>query len=98
MTNGAPDLFLLTCPGVQQFRSANRESEGDYTYINWSLILGTNRVPDDYPLAYDKRLSNHSGMGINVVLVHGFAFWDFRAHWLKRFAAEHPKYHLPLPE
>jgi hypothetical protein len=28
----------------------------------------------------------------------GAAFWDFRAKWLKEFAAEHPDYHLQLPE
>jgi hypothetical protein len=91
-------LFILTCPGTSTRTAANISPEPDYTYINWEEILGTTNVPSFYPLAYDKRLSNHLNLGVNVAPISGKVFWDFKAHWLKAFAAKYPEYHLPLPQ
>jgi hypothetical protein len=82
----------------------------DYYYVFWpSVTEGTAR----YPLMYDRRLSNHDGKGINILLVeqtmgpaapgvpgsfHGQFFWDEGAEWLRKFAREHPSLPIPLPE
>ena len=89
--------ILLSCPGVGVDRR-DPQDIGDYTYIDWQKLLGTNAVPGEYPLIYDGKLSNHLGLGINILPVSGKCFWDFRAHWLKRFAAKHPEYHLALAQ
>ena len=58
---------------------------------------------------YDRRLSNHGGKGINVLLVDvvnayegirgpTFWFWDEDAKWLREFARGHPDVKIPLPE
>jgi hypothetical protein len=73
----------------------------DYVYINWSQILDTTETDwrsGEYPLFYDRRMSNHKGRGINVVLTNGYVFWDSNAKWLKEFAAKHPTLEIPLPE
>jgi hypothetical protein len=76
----------------------------DYTYVYWPE--GTN-TPITYPLLYDRRLSNHAGRGINVLLVQGThhrkgapgtILWDPEADWLKGFAREHPEFNIKLPE
>jgi len=87
---------LLNCPGVHPNRDLSG-GKSDYTYVNWEKLMGTNPVPDQYPLIYDSHLANHLGFGINVVPVRGKCFWDFRSHWLKQFAAKHPEYHLSVP-
>ena len=88
---------LLSCPGVGVDRRELRDIT-DYTYINWQKLLGTNAVPGEYPLIYDGKLSNHLGLGINILPVSGKCFWDFRARWLKSFIDKHPEYHLSVPQ
>lgn len=78
-------------PGTDQFF-------GDYHYVNWSVYFGTNEAPSGFPLFYDKSLANHRGLGVNIITVEGRAFWDFRGHWIKKFAEEHPEYDIPLPK
>ena len=91
--------LLLTCPGKRP-RVATLPSvvdQSDYIYANWEPFLGTNDVPDNYPLIYDKHMANHSSMGINVLTRRGPS-WDFRARSLARFAKEYPKYGLVVPD
>jgi hypothetical protein len=90
-------LGRLSCPGAGRGASRNGTLQSDYIYMNWELHLGTNAVPINYPLFYDRRLANHFGLGVNVLTANGL-FWDFRALRLKKFVAEHPEYHIPLPE
>lgn len=85
----------LTCPGGQSTKDA--DFHPDYIYINWEPFFGSNRPPDDYPIAYDRKMSNHLGLGINIIKMAGFPTWDFRGRGLKHFAEEHPEYHLELP-
>jgi hypothetical protein len=93
-------LHVLVCPGsnTRDLTFANAIQQSDYVYLNWAALLGTNSIPGNYPLLYDKRMNNHCGIGINIQPVAGRRFWDFRARWLRRFAAEHPQYDIPLPK
>jgi hypothetical protein len=89
---------LISCPGNSKERdNSGGRFQPDYIYMNWIPFFGTN-VPKNYPLVYDRKLSNHLNLGVNVLQAGGYVFWDFRAKWLKKFAAEHPEYHLQLPE
>jgi hypothetical protein len=98
-TNSPAARVHLFCPGVGRESSRLKNvNECDYTYVNWEPFFGTNSVPNDYPLIYDRRLSNHRGLGINVVTCGGSCFWDYRARWLRAFAAKHPEYHVPVAE
>ncbi len=82
----------------------------DYFYIPWPSVTG---AYTNYPLMYGRRLANHGGKGINILLVeqavhpgipghpetfHGQIFWDEGAKWLQKFAKEHPDLKVPLPE
>ena len=72
---------------------------GDYVFLDWSKQSnGFEKLPSKRPLKYDRRLSNHIGRGINILMVDGSVEWDSNAEWLKKFAAEHPSIKLPLPE
>jgi hypothetical protein len=90
---------LLACPGVRSevAFASNGPIDSDYVYVYWEAVFGTNMVPKDYPIIYDRRLSNHRGLGINVLTATNL-FWDFRARWLKGFASKHPEYKIQLPE
>jgi hypothetical protein len=91
---------LLTCPGSRHTPGSftNADSWADYTFVDWSVVFGTNTVPDNYPIAYDRFMSNHAGHGVNILTVNGFVKWDPNAEWLKKFATEHPDAKLPMPE
>ena len=93
-------VSFLSCPGVKEggLDTATLKETSDYIYINWEPMFGTNEPPSGYPVIYDRRLSNHGGLGINVFATGGPPFWDWRGHWLKKFAAEHPDTHLIMPE
>lgn len=73
----------------------------DYIYVYWPT---GEKTPKALPLMYDRRMSNHRGKGVNVVLVGssstgpGVCFWDRNAEWLKKFDKEHPNVNIPLPE
>jgi hypothetical protein len=98
--SGTIDPNFLTCPGTGkglQPLSAGTYAKPDYTYMNWESFFGTNTPPQGFPLFYDRRLRNHCGLGVNVVTTTG-SFFDFRACWLRRFAARHPEYSLPIPD
>ena len=97
----------LTCCGVhhsrEDFHRKGDIPEGDdwsdYTYINWSEHFDNpDEVPPDYPLMYDRALSNHDGGGINILRVDGITFWDPGGTWLRDFAARHPEYDIPVPK
>jgi hypothetical protein len=72
----------------------------DYYCIDWSkLPHSTNEITfNEYPLAYDRSMTNHNGRGINILMVQGTIMWDANAEWLKIFAAVHPDDKLPIPE
>lgn len=72
------------------------EAWSDYTYVYWPS--GRTGTPPDYPLMYDRRLSNHQGKGINIVTVGKKVFWDRNSKWLRKFAQGHPEFNIPLPE
>lgn len=90
---------LLVCPGTGKNWGSytNAEVWADYLYINWSRYYGTNEPPGDYPLVYDRRLSNHKGRGVNIGAVDGSVRWDPNAVSLRVFATKHPEYDVPLP-
>lgn len=72
---------------------------GNYFFMDWSKLPdGPGTSPGKYPLMYDRRLSNHNGRGINILMVDGTIEWDANAEWLKKFAAEHPTANLPMSE
>lgn len=96
---------LLICPthrgrwlADETVTISNVSTESEYVYINWAPFFRTNPVPPNYPLVYDRRTDNHWGLGVNVLVTPGRAFWDFRARWLRDFAKRHPEYKLPLPD
>jgi hypothetical protein len=90
-----PKVFL--CKGSQSHVGSltNVDAWMDYIYIPWSTGTST---PPDYPVMYDRRLSNHQGTGINILWVDTSVSWDKGAKELKEFAAKHPDLHIPLPE
>ena len=92
-------LDRLSCPAAGHYFQGSTDviSDADYVYINWEAFFGTNAPPPDYPLFYDRRLSNHKGIGVNVVTAAS-CFWDYHARFLTNFAGAHPNYHLPMPE
>ena len=92
--------YPLLCPGsdtpIGTWETAAKWS--DYIYINWSgSIVGTNFVQPWYPLAYDSRMSNHSGRGVYVIKVDGTVIWDRGAEWIKTFGREHTNFLIVLP-
>jgi hypothetical protein len=92
---------MLECPGVDHRAQHADSTEGidDYVYINWSeQPRGDDWQQGTYPLMYDRRMSNHSGRGVNVVLVDQEVFFDEGANWLKAFAQSHPDVQMPLPQ
>ena len=112
MSSYIDDPHLWTCPWDRKRPGSwtNITEWIDYYYVPWPSVTG---VYTNYPLMYDRRLANHGGKGINVVLVeqavnpgipghpetfHGQIFWDEGAKWLQKFAKEHPDLKMPLPE
>lgn len=92
------DTRALMCPAVHP-SLPNGAYRADYTYINWSNYFDTpNKVHQDFPVVYDRALSNHGGSGINIGRVDGGMFWDPGATWLRHFAASHPEYDIPVPK
>ena len=88
---------LLTCPGVKVKVSSHTTGKYDYIFLDWSkLTHGPDTAPSNYPLMYDRRMSNHDGRGINILMVDGSVKWDSHAEWLKRFAADHPDFIIPI--
>ncbi len=88
------------CPATHRHESDVPDGRdwGDYTYMWWSRYYGTpNEVPWDYPLLYDRALSNHGERGVNILRVGGDVLWDPDATWLRDFAASHPQYDIPVP-
>jgi len=105
--------WMLVCPrGSRPAGSWTDVAEwADYTYVHWPSA--TDGHANSYPLVYDRRMSNHVGKGINVLLVeqtvhpaspsmpgshHGQLFWDEGAKWLQGFAKEHPGLVVLMPE
>lgn len=90
-------LPLLQCPGAEKVIGNGKISESDYIYVNWLPHLPKTKVlPDDYPIVYDSRLSNHKDRGINILLVGGSVIWDENAKWLSAFVASNcPWINLP---
>ncbi len=95
-------LHPVLCPGSQtsfDFEGPTTDSFG-YVYVNWSSrqFAHVAEVPAEYPLIYDRALSNHLGRGIFVLKVNGSVIWDSGAEWIRGFTAKHPEYHIPLPQ
>ncbi len=96
-----PELCMI-CPGTGRDvpqGTISTDDDVDYLYINWSVWYKDTDVEAlrDYPLVYDRRLSNHGGKGINVGCMDGSTFWDAGAVWLRDFAKKHPEYEIPMP-
>ena len=92
---------ILMCPAVHHQKEYVPDGTqwGDYTYINWSKYYDIpDKVPEDFPILYDRSMSNHGGRGINIVRIDGSVLWDPGAAWLRNFAASHPQYDIPVPE
>ena len=101
-------ISLLKCPATRTKVGllSDVKSWSDYIYCYWPT--GKKGTPPNYPLFYDRRLSNHEGKGINIFLVGaggelrpqpaGSFFWDKNAEWLQKFKKEHPDLNIPLPE
>ena len=71
----------------------------DYYCIDWQKLPHNADMPlNQYPLAYDRRMSNHNNRGINILMVGGTVEWDSNVEWLKKFSADHPNAKLPMPE
>jgi hypothetical protein len=95
-------LHPVLCPGPEtpfDPDTATLDSFG-YSYINWSTRSFAHiiEVPGDYPLAYDRKLSNHSGRGVFVLQVNGRVMWDPGAEWVRDFSVRHPEFHIPIPQ
>jgi len=94
-------LSPVLCPASQAPVGRGRPATNvfDYTYINWSSTFPhVADVPGDYPLAYDRTLSNHLGRGVYVVKVDGSVVWDEGAEYLREFSTRHPGFHIPPPK
>lgn len=106
----SPRLFVCAGSDKRAGSWTNTTDWMDYFYVRWPEVT---EIYTNYPLMYDRRLSNHGGEGINVLLVdglvssmvagkpdtfHGQFFWDEDAQWLRRFAREHPSVQIPMPE
>jgi hypothetical protein len=104
------DLYVCPWRSKQAGSWTNITVWMDYFYIPWPSITG---AYTKYPLMYDRRLANHGGKGINILLAeqavhpasppnpetfHGQFFWDEDAKWLRKFAREHPDLKIPMPE
>lgn len=97
--NPGGKLDFVTCPGVGiRTLPAAGGTNADYIYVNWGLTFGTNDVPGNYPVIYDRRLANHKGLGVNVITMDGRHFFDRHASWLQKFTNSYPQYHLTMPE
>jgi len=105
---GYVPLSIFKCPNTKTIIGSvtNVDQWSDFLYIYWSE--GKQKTPQNFPLMYDRRLSNHGGRGINVFLVPAGGelrpqqkstfFWDEGASWLKTFSREHPQLNIPMPE
>lgn len=103
----SPALFRCPSKGINAVPPDGSTVDDwmDYLYIYWPEGKNT---PKDYPLLYDRRLSNHKGKGICILRIEGIGdapklhlplpIWDENAEWLKKFAKEHPECNIPLPE
>ena len=89
---------ILVCPatGNTPGRDQDAQKWSDYIYVDWSkTVSNRSSAGPKYPLAFDRRLSNHRGRGINVVLIDGSVFWDQGGNWLSNFAKAHPEFNVP---
>lgn len=94
-------LHPLLCPESESpLKSGElQEREADYTYVNWSAWFADSQaVPKDYPMFYDRSMSNHKGRGIFLIRIDGSVIWDPGATWLRGFANHHPEYTIPIPQ
>jgi prepilin-type processing-associated H-X9-DG protein len=100
LSNELMNPTFLICPGSGHtpLSFTDADSWADYIYVDWSEVGGTNVVPGNYPIAYDRSISYHGGRGVNVLLVDGSVRWDSKGKWLKKFAAEYTNVTLRLPE
>lgn len=90
---------------IQQSKQSEKKAtfgttdKGEYFFVDWSKLSdGPSTSSGKLPLMYDRRMSNHAGRGINILMVDGTVEWDSNAEWLKKFVAEHPHAKLPMPE
>jgi len=77
--------------------AVGKEGQVDYFYIDWqSARDGPKWGVGRFPVIYDRRLSNHNGRGIYILLTDGEVIWDPGATWLRQFAAQHPQNVVPI--
>lgn len=87
------DYRLMQCPS-RSFNQGYRDES--YNYINWTIILGNQNVPEGYPLLYDKYLTNHEN-GIFILRTDGAVIWDESLKWLTEFKERNPAANVPMP-
>lgn len=96
--------WFFTCPLRKDTTNSLRNVDDwmDYIYAHWPGDRAN--MPEHFPLLYDRRLSNHEGMGINILRLEGSGtsfqfgvFWDKEARWLKDYSAQHPEWHIRVP-
>lgn len=92
-----PEVFA--CPGSENSSASvitSLTDWADYIIIHWPN--GSHHVPSNYPVMYDRRLSHHSGKGVNVLYGNGRVVWDPGAQNLRAFARKHSDVLIQLPE
>ena len=90
-------LLFFSCRG--KGKKLKQGDKLDYLYVNWSRFFSdAKELPGDFPLCWDRLLSNHDGDGVNVVTVNSRVYFDKEAQGLRHFATKHPEYDIPLPE
>ena len=90
-----PKIFVCKSAGTIAGSMTDVDDWMDYTYIYWPQGKNT---PSNFPVMYDRLLSNHHGNGIQVIQNCGGWFWDTKGEWLKGFAKDHPELKIPLPK
>jgi len=100
--NARMRIHPVLCPRSQtpiDLERVTADSFG-YAYVNWSAksFAHVADVPGEYPLVYDRTLSNHSGRGVFVLRINGSVVWDPGAKWVRDFSGAHPEYHLLIPQ
>ena len=96
-TDGVAYIFSrcpAVCDHVELFGAKDKiDSWMDYIYVYWPDFKN---IPPDYPMMYDRRLSNH-GNGICILFTDGHGEWDEGASKLQKFAKDHPEIKIPMP-
>ena len=99
---------FLGCPDKDlEAKPANYDEFDKWIGYYYVYYPDWKKLPKDYPVLYDKRLSNHNSKGIFILNIEKIRqpktavpgpFWDEGAQWLKKFAKDHPDLNISMPE